>query len=121
MGQLHQLHVIMGYKSATPSEQDVKWVSNQVHVIMECKSATPSQQYVESLIYINLTLSWDSNLPPPLSNMLNGLFTPKFAAESYARVAANIRLNNELVSPIPNFRTNAVRDSGFDGHASKAS
>ena len=49
----------------------------QVHVIMEYKSDTRSEQFVESVIYINLTLSWDINLPSPLSNMLNGLFTSK--------------------------------------------
>ena len=44
---------------------------------MEYKSDTRSEQFVESVIYINLTLSWDINLPSPLSNMLNGLFTSK--------------------------------------------
>ena len=53
MNYLHQVHVIMGYKSATLSEQFVEWVTlHQVHVIMGYKSATPCEQFVEWVTYI---------------------------------------------------------------------
>ena len=78
MGGLHQLDFVMGYKFATHLEQYVEWLNGLFTSSlcdMGCKSATSSQQYVESVIYINLILLWDTNLPPPLNNILHGVFT----------------------------------------------
>ena len=43
--------------------------------IMGYKSATRSEQYVERVTYIKFMWSWDINPPPPLNNMLNRLST----------------------------------------------
>ena len=67
MGQSHQFHVIMEYKSDTLSEQCVEWV-----------------------IYINLTLSWDINLPPPLNKLLTGLFTSKRSAAEKREACSDV-------------------------------
>ena len=71
---------ITGYKSAIL--WTIGWIGQlyQLDVIMGYKSATPSEQFVESVIYIKLMWSWDINPPPPLSHMLNGLFTSKRSA-----------------------------------------